>query len=277
MHPLTGCARLARWSNTNGAGMDMLRDSIMKNHMGQFKGRWHLAIRSYRSNSLALNPSFERSMWSIHMADVAFVLIEDPTVASRAEQLSGDNPSNAERPPHFRNTLVTVTPPNSLEQLLNQTKAPWSRTTQPLIVIDGAIFTLGTDWVIRAGNVVMPGGLVKGLLLEAEYLPLANRPPGTASGQTAELFSNLLTSLLPVVPDAKTVAVSVSDHEWYEVLGPGNSGFEDEVEDTAPAEDDDVYAYGYPSTKDNDEWAGVDRDRKSAFMIHALLRTEGLL
>lgn len=259
--------------------MDMLRDSIMKNHMGQYKGRWHLAIRSYRSNlapALGLNANFERLMWSINMADVAFVLIEDATMVSRAEQAAAaEGSANAERPPHYRNTLVTVTPPNSLEQLLNQTKAPWTRTTQPLIVIDGAIFTVGTDWVIRAGNVVMPGGLVKGLLLEAEYLPLADRPPGTISGQTSELFSNLLTSLLPPIPDARTVAVSVSDHEWNEVLGPGNDGFEDEADE--PAGDDDIYAYGYPSAKDDDAWVGVNRDRKSAFMIHALLRTEGLM
>lgn len=105
---------------------------------------------------------------------------------------------------------------------------------------------------------------------QAEYLPLPNSP--SSSSQTAELFSNLLTSLLPAVPDAKTVAVAVSDQEWHEVLCP-EADVDDEDETAA---EDDVYAFGFPTPK-RDDWTDIDRDRRSAFMIQGVLRSEGLL
>ncbi|KZW04068.1 hypothetical protein EXIGLDRAFT_827993 [Exidia glandulosa HHB12029] len=273
-----GYTTLARWINTNGAGLDMLRDSIMKNHMGQFRGRWQLIIKAYRSSLssvLGFNHNYERIMWTMTMPanDVSFVLIEDPMVASRAEHdAKPDGDPADETPPHYRNTLVTLSPAAALDQLLVQTKAPWVRSGQPTVVVDGAIFAIGTDWIVRAGNVMMPGGAVKGLLLEAEYLPLPNQ--ASASNQTSELFSNFLTSLLPAVPDAKTVAVAVSDQEWHEVLCPEAEDPSDEQEPTV--EDDDVYAHGFPEPKSND-WTGIDRDRRSAFMIQGVLRSEGLL
>ena len=34
------------------------------------------------------------------------------------------------------------------------------------LVIDGIIFSIGTDWLIRVGNVILSGGTMKGMLLE---------------------------------------------------------------------------------------------------------------
>lgn len=124
------------------------------------------------------------------------------------------------------------------------------------------------------GKYVLPPSHSRSQPLQAEYLPLPNWPYGP--NQTPELFSNFLTSLLPAIPDAKTVAVTVHDQEWDEVLCSEADELDD-VEDAAPViAEDDVYAHDYPEPQRHD-WTGLDRDRRSAFMIHGVLRSEGLL
>lgn len=45
-------------------------------------------------------------------------------------------------------------------------------------------------------------------------------------------------------------------------------------------QDDDVYVYGDeedPSEKQKGDWTGIDRDRRSAFLIIGSLKSEGIL
>ena len=113
---------------------------------------------------------------------------------------------------------------------------------------------------------------------QAEYLPLPALHSPIADG-TSELLSNLLTSILPNVRDAKTVAVTISDSQWEDVLWDR----EEEgmvTPQTLDHEDvDDIYAFGdedIPQKKHGD-WIGVDRDRRSAYLIMGALRSEGIL
>jgi hypothetical protein len=125
------------------------------------------------------------------------------------------------------------------------------------------------------------------LFLKAEYLPLHVMPVQSADG-TSELLSNLLTSLLPRVPDAKTVAVTIPPGQWEEVLYSGDlAETEDEEEsihspagqdETQEAVIDEIYVYGVPpSRRRKGDWQGIDRDRRAAFLIIGALKSEGLL
>lgn len=103
---------------------------------------------------------------------------------------------------------------------------------------------------------------------------------------TSELLSNLLISILPNVPNATPVAVSITDAQWEEVLW-NRSEPEDEDPASKPVnaeerqtDEDDIYVYedeGDPSIKQKGDWTGVDRDRRSAFLIIGALKSEGIL
>lgn len=41
-----------------------------------------------------------------------------------------------------------------------------SQTAGQQLSVEGAVYTIGTDFIVRAGNVVLVGGAVKGMLLE---------------------------------------------------------------------------------------------------------------
>lgn len=109
-------------------------------------------------------------------------------------------------------------------------------------------------------------------------------PVQSADG-TSELLSNLLTSLLPPVPDAKTVAVTIPPGQWEEVLYSGDLA---EGEAATHSQDvqgedqediiDNIYVYGVPpSRRRKGDWQGIDRDRRAAFLIIGALKSEGLL
>jgi len=90
----------------------------------------------------------------------------------------------------------------------------------------------------------------------------------------------LLTSVLPNVRDAKTVAVTTSDSQLEEVLWDRET---EERGDVAQKElqdnEDDIYAFGDENsvTERKGDWAGVERDRRSAFLIMGALKSEGIL
>lgn len=102
-----------------------------------------------------------------------------------------------------------------------------------------------------------------------------------ASDGTSELLSNLLTSVLPNIRDAKTVAVTISDSQWEEVLWDREE--EERAEELKSKEEENVSDDIYVSDETADEvpvkgdWTGVERDRRSAFLIIGALKSEGIL
>ncbi|KAG6335631.1 hypothetical protein ID866_3447 [Astraeus odoratus] len=221
-------------------------------------------------------------MCALTMNDNVFVLLEDPGAPTRADVLAsaqatvpqtsdGVGPSNLS-PPHYRTTFLTLRPPGALEQLLSQLNARWVPVRQNIgstqrpqgtaqqLSVEGHVFAIGNDWLVRAGNVVLAGGAVKGMLLEAEYLPLP-----VLHSQAAD--------------DAKTVAVAVSDSQWEEVLWDREEEERQSREKEPPEDPDEIFVTGddvFPRQKRGD-WVGVDRDRRSAFLIIGALKSEGIL
>lgn len=141
-------------------------------------------------------PVADRSLCVLTMNNYAFAFLEDPSVPTHAEFLQaqalvaeGAGGSDQDsmsfqltEPPHYRHTFLTLHPSGGLEQLLSQLRAKWQPTRQqPManqgavaqnrqpgfqLVVEGNIFTVGTDWLVRVGNVILAGGAVKGMLLE---------------------------------------------------------------------------------------------------------------
>ncbi|KAH7914329.1 hypothetical protein BJ138DRAFT_1209365 [Hygrophoropsis aurantiaca] len=301
-----GFTGLARWINAPTTGLDLIHENILRNHHGQPRGRWHLSVRSYRS-TLGTIPGLqvhsERSMCALTMNDNVFVLLEDPASPTRADFLASMQSGNDQDqghsfqaspgPPHYRTTFLTLQPPGALEQLLAQLRARWvsvrqsgvsssqraGQGTGQQLVVDGYVFAIGNDWLVRVGNVILSGGVVKGMLLEAEYLPLPVLHSQTADG-TSELLSNLLTSVLPNIRDAKTVAVTISDSQWEEVLWDREEEERHDDEKTCQQKDaDDIFVVGDEGlfTQRKGDWVGIDRDRRSAFLIIGALKSEGIL
>ena len=256
-----------------------------------------MGIRSYRStfnSEPSLNLPAERTMSTFTMGENVFVLLDDPISPGRYDL---QTLSLATKPTHLKSTYITLSPPGALEQLLSHLRARWGsvrgQTAGPQLTIDGRILSIGTDWIVRVGNVIMSTGSVKGILLEvifssrrslsrvhmviqAEYLPL---PTVTVllGDNTSEMVTNLLTSVLPQMPGAKTLAVTVSDFEWAEVIFYEKE--EGENDEKKQEVEDDIWASGEdeePVYKPGD-WVGVERDRRSAYLIIGALRSEGII
>jgi hypothetical protein len=84
--------------------------------------------------------------------------------------------------------------------------------------------------------------------------------------------------VLPNVRDAKTVAVTISDTQWEDVL------WDREEEEKGSIKEDkenleEIYVFGDEGTPDkkHGDWVGVDRDRRSSYLIMGALRSEGIL
>ncbi|PPQ71366.1 hypothetical protein CVT24_011752 [Panaeolus cyanescens] len=294
-----GVTGLARWINAPATGLPLVKDNLVQNHNAHVIGKWNLSIRSYRS---VLGGPVDRNLYTLTIAseDRVFVHIEDPAAHNRSDVLAaappGEEAAYLQSPTHFRNTFITLKPMGGLEQLLTQIKARWTPVRQSTsgisqknlmsgqqVIIDGLVFSIGTDWIVRCGNVNLAGGAVRGMILEAEYVPLPVLRSSMADG-TSELLSNLLTSILPNIRDAKTVAVTSSDSQWADILWDREEEVKSfEASNAGPAQEksdpDDPYNW------DNDEvvelkkgdWMGLDRDQRSAFLIMGALRQEGLL
>jgi len=239
--------------------------------------------------------SSERNMYALTLDENVFILLEDPAAPNRADVLAAAPPGQEtvylQSPSHYRNTFLTLKPPGALEHLLEQIKARWipvrqntagpaqrNLTAGQQLLIDGHTYAIGTDWLVRIGNVVLAGGAVKGMLLEAEYLPLPVLHSAIADG-TSELLSNLLTSILPNIRDAKTVAVTISDAQWEDVLWDREENDKSLKNQKSNSQYNDPYAWDGDDITDwkQGDWVGVDRDQRSAFLIMGALRSEGLL
>ncbi|EIN10652.1 hypothetical protein PUNSTDRAFT_63660 [Punctularia strigosozonata HHB-11173 SS5] len=262
----------------------------------------------------------ERSMWALTMNDNVFVLLEDlaapyhsevaaaaqahTQAQAQATQSSEHGHTHAAHhqpfigPPHYRSTFVTLSPPGALEELIDQLGAHWKpvrqsgappNRNQPAqrvaqgqqVTVEGAIYKIGTDWLVRAGHVILAGGALKGMLLEAEYLPLPTITSFKTPDGTSRLVTDLLLNILPNVQDAKTVAVTISGAQLEEMLwcSEGDAAEREALTNDSRDPDDDVFAYGddhWPTAKKGD-WTGIDRDKHSAVHVIGILRSEGIM
>lgn len=123
-------------------------------------------IESYLANHQSAAPPSQKS---------------PPTSGAKMGTEPSKPPIKVPPQPHYRYTFVTVRPNNALEHILQQLRARWSFSRQsaqgqraplgkqgvqpPSLNIDGSIFALGKDWLVRIGNVSVSGGM-KGMVLE---------------------------------------------------------------------------------------------------------------
>src|SRR6202011_567568 len=103
------------------------------------------------------------------------------------------------------------------------------------------------------------------MVAQAEYLPLPVLHSQTSDG-TSELLSNLLTSVLPNIREAKTVAVTITQSQWEEVLWDREEEEQQNgMEEARKEEDiiDDIYSSDEQgrAVAMKGDWIGVDRDR----------------
>jgi hypothetical protein len=117
------------------------------------------------------------------------------------------------------------------------------------------------------------------MALQAEYIPVPRMSSQETSGSSV-LLSSLLVSVLPNVPGAKTEAVTISDDQWEDVLWDREAEEQRSVnQEPVGNEMEDIFA----SAEDDGpghlkgDWGGVDRDRRSAYLIIGALRSDGLL
>ncbi|KAL1747236.1 hypothetical protein HDZ31DRAFT_32423 [Schizophyllum fasciatum] len=201
-------------------------------------------MRLYRSTigTLPGMIGVERSMFTFTQdAAAAFVLVDDPLAPqpSTLQNLARGAPTQSTpgqsqpapgnpqpTPSHYQTTLVPVSPPGALEQLLQQLNAPWTmrhpsgaqgQSGRQQLLIDGHVFAIGTDWIVRVGNVILAGGTLKGMILEAEYLPLPDLRTPLGDGNP-EFISGFLVSLLPNIPGARNLICTIPDNIWDDIL-----------------------------------------------------------
>jgi len=221
---------------------------------------------------------------------------EHPPLQQQFDPMPMDEPQ--EQRTHRRTSFAIFRPPESLDLLLNQLQSKWVPVRQlgssasgakakgitggPQVTIEGLVFSVDTDWIIRAGNIILAGGATRGMLLEAEYLPLVNPPqPVITMDDTAVLLSNMLTSLLPTTLGAKTVVFPITDSLWDDVLfdtddRPERSWTGSNKTDTHGDEIFITAQEAIPKEKRGD-WTGDYRDQRSAFLIIGALKSEGIL
>ncbi|KAG9015788.1 hypothetical protein FRB93_012353 [Tulasnella sp. JGI-2019a] len=249
-----GYIALGRWRDADAAGFGGLNRQIKEKGGTPIKP-WNLSARFYRSSSWPT-----RSINSINLGDCCYVLMEDTSAPSWKPAAPGST-----RPPHFRNTYMTFSPPTILGPLLQQLGGSWTNRlpgTQPDIEIAGTAYALGTDYIIRVGR-VMQRGEQRGVVIEAEVLPIVTSGTGTPLG-----LSELLSDVTPVNADVK--GVSLNDDQWEDVLRDTEA-----VEEQPETVDDPLFSYrGEEGKARPRDWAGPDRDKRSAFLILRLLMTE---
>jgi len=164
-------------------------------------------------------------MCALTMDDNVFVLLEDPAAPMRADVLAAAPPGQEsnflQTCSHFRTTFLTLRPPGALEQLMAQMKARWvsvrqitaastrGPTPNQQITIDGQVFSIGNDWIVRIGNVTLAGGAVKGMLLEVSSLYLS----GSISFHLSRPNIYLYLFYTPLIPMELLSYCPISSHQ----------------------------------------------------------------
>jgi len=74
------------------------------------------------------------------------------------------------------------------------------------------------------------------------------------------------------------VAVTISDTQWEDVLWDREAKGKS-LDEKGDDLEQDIYAFGDEDTSEKrpGDWTGVDRDRRSAYLIMGALRSEGIL
>lgn len=271
----------------------------------EHRGRWKHTARSYRSTA---HP--DRFLFTLVYGENTHILLEDrkslerPAALEkiRAEQeaanreaaaaapamedddviildATGQEPGavlpkikNIPLPLHFRTTFVSLRPPATFEQFLGQVKAKW-QPRPSTAVVDGVTWTVGSDWVVRMGYIVQ-GNAHKGIVLEAEYLPLPVLPP-TTDGKPPAILTEFVTSIIPQSHSGFTfLPVRFSEQQWSEILDSA---------DQAPSKPlgatNGIYSHGFEhaAAHPNDWGCGFAQERRSAFLLLRMMLDERLL
>lgn len=95
----------------------------------------------------------------------------------------------------------------------------------------------------------------------------------------SELLSDFLASVIPLLPDSEIWTVAVSDDMWAEVLaGLEEEDVEEEAQNKSDEDDDEIFVPSdfLPSARKTD-WLGVNRDKRSAYLIQGALKGEALI
>ncbi|KZT66021.1 hypothetical protein DAEQUDRAFT_730788 [Daedalea quercina L-15889] len=294
-----GFTGLVRWTNAPSTGVDLIRHNITVNHQGVLRGRWQVGLSSWRSRFTGESTdmrSLERPLYTVTMNENTFVMLEDPAAPNRGdylklkasqEQGQPQQPFVPAPPPHYHYTLVTVSPPGALEQLMSHLGVVgkrWVRTggekgqgSGHHLSVDGLIFSIGNDWLVRFGHVMLAGGSIKGMLIEAEYLPLPDLHTEGGEGRS-ELLSDFLASVIPLLPDSEIWTVAVSDEMWAEVLAGLDEDDAEETESKMDEDEDDVFiSPDFLPVARKTDWLGVNRDKRSAYLIQGALKGEALI
>ncbi|KAH8830511.1 hypothetical protein DL96DRAFT_1593228 [Flagelloscypha sp. PMI_526] len=264
-----GLTGLARWYNSPPDAVNLIREHLQVNHNAVYRGRWYLTLKSYRSP--LPNTPLSRSLCILTMGQVQFVVVEDPLAPTRADvQDAATHEESAHlknHSAHYRSTFVAIRPPGALEHLLDQMKTSWT-PSRPAAAPGqtGVVVSIGTDWLVRCGNVVLAGGNIKGMLVEVEYLPVP-RVPGESF--EAQLLSDMLTTVLPT---NQRDAILADD----EVAGNDMAQQQSQDDD-----DEDLYVYGDDqqeiSRDKHGDWTGVERDKRSAYLVIGALQQERII
>jgi hypothetical protein len=168
-------------------------------HLYLEQGKWIVSVKSFRTVSNPESIRMDRTMHCVTLNNRTFPVLEDQGAPQLVEFASLSNrmpsppvssPSGASRgksfsdgilppPPHYRTTLVTTEPVGALESLLSQLGTHWTSTRLQTaasknqqassgnqLVVEGSIFATETDWRVRAGNVYLAGGALKGVFIE---------------------------------------------------------------------------------------------------------------
>lgn len=127
-----------------------------------------MTLQSYRSGTYPA-----RSIYAVSTAEHAYVLLEDQSIDLTGAELL-----------HPRVSFVTITPPESLPAMLSQVAGNWTSSRHnaaqtgrgvvmggmPQVQIEGHVYSVGGDWLIRIANVTQAGGALRGLVIEASNL-----------------------------------------------------------------------------------------------------------
>ncbi|CCA66621.1 hypothetical protein PIIN_00304 [Serendipita indica DSM 11827] len=297
-----GVRGIARWSNAPSTGVQLISDSVSRQHGARPSGSWQAEIRAIRRHTYVdgvTSVGGERLLWEYTNAgDQVLTIIEDPTAPKRADYMAARAEAmqaNAAKqqaglevaelpplPPHFRHTLISYRQA-SIEALLDQLGGAWNLQQQKptdlgmmgrptggtthRLRIEGRVWNIGSDWIVRVGGVFAIGEQFKGVIMEIEYLPVDVLPQDDGSSVFLDQFTaSLIPSQLP--SEANFNSVVIADKEWAHVCGI------DIASGSSPA-DEDIYVYGDeeqtaedPSHKD--DW------RRSAYMIVLAFHGEGI-